>query len=104
MSDNQAAQQNQPGPEFWERANAIINLANSQCDKAHRSEVSASSLYAVARFNAFIVAVDSGGAQNLQANKDQALEYFVDQFRKMMTVNIDDFIDNYDKFLGQRKA
>jgi hypothetical protein len=35
-----------PGPEFWNRVNALINMANDQCDVADPSEVCASTMYA----------------------------------------------------------
>jgi hypothetical protein len=90
---------NTPGPAFWERANAFINLANDQCDTAHPNEVSASTLYAAARFNAFIVAKTTGSAQNMQADRERALEYFTDQFRQMMAGNLDDFTANFDRYI-----
>ena len=93
MSDNA------PSPEFFDRANALINLANDQCASTHPSEVSASTLYASARFNAFIVAATTGSAQTMTAEKARALEYFTDQFRKMMEANLDDFIENYDTYM-----
>jgi hypothetical protein len=93
MSDNT------PGPEFWNRANALINLANDQCGSAHPNEVSASTLYASARFNAFIVAQTTGSAQNMRLEKERALEYFTDQFRKMMSANLDDFAENFEKYM-----
>lgn len=91
---------NTPGPEFWERANALINLSNDQCESAHPSEVGASTLYAAARFNAFIVARTTGSAENMKQEKERALEYFADQFRKMVEANLDDFIANFDDFMG----
>lgn len=98
MSDNS------PSPQFWERANALINLANDQCATAPPNEVSASTLYASARFNAFIVAGTTGSAATMALEKDRALEYFTDQFRKMMATNLDDFIDNFDKYMTKPKA
>ena len=95
---------NTPGPEFWERANALINTANDQCDAAHPNEVGASTLYAASRFNAFIVAKSTGSADNMQAEKDRALDYFTDQFRQMMAANLDDFIANFSDFMGGDKS
>lgn len=95
MSDDN----NTPSPAFWERANASINLANDQCNTAHPNEVSASNLYAAARFNAFIVAKTTGNAQNMKGERDRALEYFTDQFRQMMAANLDDFVANFDKYM-----
>jgi hypothetical protein len=92
---------NTPDPKFWERANAIINLANDQCEAADPSEVGASTLYATARFNAFIVAKTTGSAENMKLEKERALDYFTDQFRKMLEVNLDDFAANFDDFMGR---
>jgi hypothetical protein len=94
MSDNT------PDSTFWERANAIINLANDQCDSNDPSGVAASTLYASARFNAFIVAQSTGSAENMKLEKERALEYFTDQFRKMMESNLDDFAANFDTFMA----
>jgi hypothetical protein len=34
----------------------------------------------------------------MQQEKERALEYFTDQFRKMMAENLDDFIANLGKY------
>src|SRR6478672_9411079 len=91
---------NTPGPEFWNRVNILINTANDQCNAADPGEVGASTLYASARFNAFLVARSTGNAQNMQQERERALEYFTDQFRKMMADNLDDFIANHEKYLA----
>ena len=90
---------NTPDPKFWDRANAIINLANEQCDSTDPSEVGASTLYATARFNAFLVAQSTGNADNMKLEKERALDYFTEQFRNMMASNLDDFIANFDNFM-----
>ena len=92
---------NTPGPEFWKRANALINLSNDQCETTNPNEVAASTMYAAARFNAFIVAKTTGNAENMAQEKERALEYFTDQFRKMMEDNLDDFTRNFEKYMGQ---
>jgi hypothetical protein len=91
---------NVPGPEFWNRVNAIINFSNDQCETADPAEVSASTMYASARFNAFIVARSTGSAEAMRQEKEKALEYFTEQFRMMMAENLDDFADNIEKYLG----
>ena len=88
-----------PGPEFWERVNTTINLANSQCDTAHPNEVGASAMFAAARFNAFILAKTTANAQNMAIEKERALEYFTEQFRNMMASNLDDFAENFDRYM-----
>jgi hypothetical protein len=36
----------------------------------------------------------------MRLEKEKALEYFTDQFRKMMAENLDDFAENLEKYLG----
>lgn len=91
---------NTPDQQFWDRVNAVINLSNSQCDTAEPNAVTASTMYASARFNAFIVASSTGSSENMTKEKEHALNYFTDQFRKMLDENLDDFILNFDKYLG----
>ena len=90
---------NTPDPEFWNRVNALINLANDQCDSADPNAVGASTMYAAARFNAFILARITGSSQNMKLEKERALEYYTDQFRKMMMDNLDDFAENFEKYM-----
>ncbi len=84
---------------FWERADAIIHLANEQGNKAPNSNVSASLLYAAARFNAFIVANGASDAATMKADKEEAIRYFTEEYRKMLSQNLDDYIENFDGYL-----
>lgn len=93
MSDNL------PDPAFWERLNAVINVANDQCSAATPSDVGSSTLYAAARFNAFILAKTVGSAENMKLERERALEYFTGQFRLMMESNLDDFTENFVDYM-----
>jgi hypothetical protein len=35
----------------------------------------------------------------MQVERERALEYFTDQFRRMMAENLDDFIQNHEKYM-----
>lgn len=84
---------------FWERADAIIHLANEQGTKVPNSNVSASLLYAAARFNAFIVANGATSAETMRKDKDEAIQYFTEEYRKMLSQNLDDYIANFSAYL-----
>ncbi len=92
-----------PDTEFWERADEIIDLANKQCDNASNGKVSSSLLYAVARFNAFIVASSAKDAEDLKNDKEQAVKYFTEQYEKMLVENIDEHIKNFEKNIEEQK-
>jgi hypothetical protein len=80
---------------FWDRADSFINLANDYCDEISRGKVSSSLLYAAARFNAFIVAASAESKEELIGDKESAIEYFVEQYRKMLEENLDDSIEKF---------
>jgi hypothetical protein len=90
---------NIPGPDFWQRVDAVINLSNDQCDDADPNAVGASTMFASARFNAFIVAQTTGSPENMALEKERVMEYFLDQYRKMLDDNLDDFAKNFDKYM-----
>lgn len=75
--------------EFWEMADNFIHLANKYMDKNAAGTISSAMLYATARFNAFIVA--STKDADLSKEKEEAIEYFTGQYKKMFTENIEDY-------------
>jgi len=93
MSDNM------PDPGFGERLDAVINLVNDQCGAASPNDVGASTLYAAARFNAFILAKTTGSAENMKIERERALDYFTGQFRLMLESNLDDFTENFVDYM-----
>ncbi len=84
---------------FWERADSYIDLANAHCEDADAGKVSASLLFAASRFNAFVVASNSSSQELLSQRKEEALEYFTEQFRLMLEENLDDHIQNFSKYI-----
>ena len=53
--------------DFYDRADAVIKLANDQLAAVSRGKVSASCMYATARFNAWVSACGHGSAEDLAA-------------------------------------
>lgn len=93
MSDNH------PDAQFWERVNTVVNVSNDQCGAATPSAVGATTMFASARFNAFLLAKSTGTAANLTTEKERALDYFTAQYRDMMAANLEDFIANFDQYM-----
>jgi hypothetical protein len=83
---------------FIDRADAHIKLSNEQCRDADPSKVSASMLYAAARFNASISAHWCSSQVQMQASKKQTINYFVTQYRIALTEHLDDYIRNYASY------
>ena len=83
--------------EFYDRADAHIDLSNAQLNDVHRGLVSASMLYATARFNAWVSACGFSTKEDMAASKEETLAYFVDQYRLMLSENLDDYIARFDR-------
>ena len=85
--------------EFWKIADSFIHLANKHYEKEGDGKVGYAMLYAAARFNAFIVATTAGGKQEIADERDQATDYFSEQYRKMFAENLADYEENFDKYV-----
>lgn len=80
---------------FHDRADAVIALANAQLAEASAGQVSASCLFAAARFNAWTSARRCGSGPAMAAAKAETLDYFLDQYRTMLESNLDWYIANF---------
>lgn len=96
---NQSIPVNQLPPEFWERVDKVIELANDQAKQCSIGEMGLSLIYAVARYNAFEVARTTGNKQTMESAKEEAIQHFITQYDKMLNANMDDYIGNYDSYL-----
>lgn len=84
---------------FYDRADAHIHLSNEQLANVSRGKVSASMMYSLARFNAWISASGFTNAEEMAAAKAETMEYFVNQYRKMLDENLTDYIANFDGYM-----
>ncbi len=89
--------------EFYEMADAFIAVANGHSGKAEQGKVSATFLYAAARFNTFLVASASSSADEFSSRKDEAVEYFVAEYKKMLEEHFTDYTENYDTYIESEK-
>lgn len=82
---------------FLKRADAHIFLANDQMtDEISAGEVSASFMFGLARFNAWIAASTYKSAEDMAEEKQKAMEYFMKEYKIMLEQHIDEHIKGYD--------
>jgi hypothetical protein len=84
---------------FFERADAHIDLANQQVNHTGAGRVSASMMYATARFNAWTCARGFQSGAEMQAERAEMLAYFAEQYRLMLEENLADYEANFEKFM-----
>ncbi len=86
--------------EFYEMADAFIAVANGHSGKVDQGKVSATFLYAAARFNTFLVASSSDSGEEFSSRRDEAIEYFTAEYKKMLDEHFTDYSDHFDKYIG----
>ena len=87
-------------PEFYNRADAHIALSNTQVESVGRGKVSASMLYSAARFNAWVSASGFVSAAQMREARAESLKYFVEQYESMLGENLDDYIENFERYMN----
>ena len=90
---------------FYQRADAIIGMANSQLgDEAHSGQVGASLLYAAARYSASVASIGFVKGDDFAKEKDDIVEFYVKQYRQMLSDNLTDYAQNFDKYININKT
>ena len=85
--------------EFYDRAQEHLRIASDQLSDVPRGRVSASLMYACARFNAWLGATGRGSPEEVRAAYGETIEYFVAEYRKMLVRNLDDYVENFDIYV-----
>ena len=89
---------------FYQRADAIIGVANSQLGpNAHPGQVGASLLYAAARYSASVASIGFVKGEDFAKEKDDIVEFYVKQYRQMLSDNLTDYAQNFDKYVQLNK-
>ncbi len=88
---------------FYERADAHIHLSNEQLDGTITAgKVSASMMFATARFNAWISASGFSSGEAMADKRAETIDYFVDGYRQMLEANMDEYIKNFDAYMKSK--
>ena len=86
--------------DFYKRADEHIKLSNKQISKdMPLGKVSESMLYSTARFNSWMNAYRFKSGVEMREQKKETIEYFVEEYRKMLIENLDDYIGNFDSYM-----
>lgn len=89
---------------FYQRADEIIGVANSQLGpNAHSGQVGASLLYAAARYSASVASIGFVKGDDFAKEKDDIVEFYTKQYRQMLSDNLTDYAQNFDKYVQLNK-
>ena len=87
--------------EFYEMADAHIAVANDHAKSINPGKVSATILYSAARFNTFLVASCSDSAEEFASRKEEACQYLMGEYQKMLDEHFADYTEHFNKYLGK---
>jgi len=79
-------------------ADAHIHLSNSQIGEVTPGKVSASMMYATARFNAYMSWIAFSNAEDMAEAREETVNYFVEQYQAALEENLDDYVRNFDRY------
>lgn len=89
---------------FYQRADEIIGVANNQLGpNAHSGQVGASLLYAAARYSASVASIGFVKGEDFAKEKDDIVEFYTKQYRQMLSDNLTDYAQNFDKYVQLNK-
>ena len=88
---------------FYKRADAHIDLSNEQLKDAGRGKVSASMMYSLARFNAWVSACEFQAPEQMAGALEETVDYFTAEYRKMLEENFNDYITHFNKYMEPGK-
>lgn len=89
--------------EFLEATNKLIEIANEMADKYGEHKASVAFIYAAARYNGYIAANSVTSAAELEEKRPKAVEYFADRFRQLYDGNLQEYVANFDEYMGIAK-
>lgn len=90
---------------FFERADQVINLANSQLSpQSHAGQVAASLNYAAARFAVSAASIGFAKGSDLAKEKDDIIKFYTEKYQQMLSENLDQYIENFDQYTNVSKA
>ena len=83
--------------EFIQRADEHIAIANQQLEKGLTlGEVSASLMYASARFSTYMTCTSFDSAEDMLAEKNEIIDYFVNEYKLAFEEHMNNFAVTHD--------
>ena len=89
---------------FRKLADRFIDTANRQTEDTDLTVINSALLYAASRFCAFVIASKAGERDRYEKMKPEALEYYGNEFNKMLAQNLENYADVFDDENGAKDS
>lgn len=84
---------------YWGIVEAFLEQANNDLSDHDLGAVSDALMEAAARFSAFYAASSSETRKDLKQDKDDTIHDFGGEFKRKLSENLDDYIENYKVYM-----
>lgn len=81
---------------FRKLADRFIDTANRQTEDTDLTVINSALLYAAARFCSFVIASKAGEKDRYEKMKPEALEYYGNEFNKMLAQNLENYAEVFE--------
>lgn len=77
--------------QFRDIADSFINLANEKSESIQPENIGLAMLFAVSRFNAHVVALNSDNLESYAKNIELSKDFFIEKYKGMLEENLADY-------------
>ncbi len=83
---------------YRQMIDSFIDRANELADLNSPENVGMALLFAASRFNAFVVSQHAETIEEYEKDLEKAREFFLSQYRDMLSENLEDYKNTYSKY------
>jgi succinate dehydrogenase/fumarate reductase flavoprotein subunit len=83
---------------YRQMIDSFIDRANELAEQNSPENVGMALLFAASRFNAFVVSQHAENLEDYEKDVAKARQFFVSQYKEMLTENLDDYKKVYQKY------
>jgi len=84
---------------FFELVGKFVDEANTLSQQHPPELVATSMMYALARYNTYVVARSARDKDDFTADRQQALDFFTERYQAMFLENFKDHMANYETYM-----
>lgn len=89
---------------YWGIVQSFVEQANQNLSDHDLGVVSDALMEAAARFSAFYAASSSETRKDLKQDKDDTIHDFGGEFKRKLSENLDDYIENYKVYMRDENS
>ena len=86
---------------YWDLVEKFIEVANEASGDIDLGIVNSAIMNAATRFNAFYISASSESRNDLKEDKDDAIQRFGANYKRLLADNLDDYIENYKVYMRE---